>query len=87
MFLMADVAKLGDGRMLLTPRAPVQEVGTRAAAKLLGYKSPASIFEKVLNHPLAGRYIKWRYLPGGGKILIETDGLLKFKEALQDVGK
>ncbi len=87
MLLLADVARMGDGRMVITPRAPAQEVGTRAAAKLLGYKRRASIFESVLNHPLAEKYLRWRYLPGGGKILIETASLLAFKEAIKDHGK
>ncbi len=73
----------GDGTFIVAPGKPVagvETVNVVEAAKILGYKARSSVHEEVLNHPLS-HLIKWRYTPGGGKILIEKASLLVFKAA------
>lgn len=89
MILFADVVPAGGGEFRIIPRKPsaiVEEVGTNKAARILGYKARSSIHEEVLNHPKA-HLLRWRYTPGGGKILFELPSLLAFKEATRNEGK
>lgn len=83
-FPSAVAVPQGDGSYLLKPGRPVlgvQEVTIRQAAKIAGYKSRSSIYECVLNHPLAEKFLRWRYTPGGGKIWIERPSLEAFLAA------
>lgn len=78
------VTPRGDGGFVVAPPrliAGVEEVGWAEAAEILGYKARSSIHEEVLNHPLAEQYLRWRYTPGGGKILFQKPSLFAFKEA------
>lgn len=89
MSIPALVTPRGDGTFVVAPGKPIvgKEVGTNEAARILGYRSRSSIFEQVLKHPMASRYLRSRYTVGGGKILIELASLLAFKVAIAEVGK
>jgi len=85
----ADVIAVGGGEFRVIPRKPGpanEEVGTTAAARILGYKCRSSIHEEVLNHPQA-HLIHWRYTAGGGKVLINLQSLLAFKAATSETKK
>ena len=80
------VTPRGDGTYLVRPGLPVagvEEISVAEAVLILGYKARSSFHEEVLNHPKSS-LLRWRYTPGGGKILIEKPSLLAFKEATRD---
>jgi hypothetical protein len=50
--------------------------------KIVGYKSRASIHEELISHPLAKKYLTWKFTKGGGKLLILRSSLMAFLEAI-----
>lgn len=79
----AVVTPRGDGTFIVAPGKPqvgVEEVGWEKACEILGYKARSSLHEEVLNHKLA-HLLKYRYTPGGGKLLFEKPSLYVFRDA------
>jgi hypothetical protein len=75
----------GDGSVLVKPGKPVQEVGSREAAQLLGIAR--SYLCPLLDQPLASKLIKWRWLNPDkkGKRLFNVASLHAYRKATQEI--
>lgn len=84
LLLFADVTPNGVGGFTVRPLKPTQEIGTAAAARLLGVCRAQMWY--LRNQPLGQKILKWRFISEKkGKILWELESVIAYKEATKSI--
>lgn len=84
LLLFADVLPNGQGGFTVRPLKPQQEIGTAAAAKLLGVCRAQMWY--LRNQPMGQKILKWRFTSEKkGKILWDLESVIAYKEATKSI--
>jgi hypothetical protein len=78
--MFGEVMSNGLGGFTVIPKKPVAEVGTKAAARMLGMNK--ATLNRLVDDPEAAKLLKWRWISEKrGKRLWDVESLRAYREA------